>query len=181
MQRITRHIFHSKGELSMPSLLLRPGELRRTALSVPLPRVLPPTFSGTSIRFTYHVLVSWTADVQSLEVPSGPVSGSAGLDASAGPSSEGLSNAAERSTSQILSRQSSTAKQVASQGTQKAAAGLMSAQDTPSTTAALSEFGNVRRPPSRLDGHEASIAPANGRSSSANGAELDEPGAAGQV
>eukprot|EP00892_Ulva_mutabilis_P002363 jgi/Ulvmu1/12127/UM084_0054.1 len=79
-RRVTRHIFHSKGTIATSALVLRPGELRRTALAVPLPRILPPSFSGTSLRFAYHVHVSWTADFQTSDALPASASLSASLN-----------------------------------------------------------------------------------------------------
>lgn len=175
MQRVTRHIFHSRGTIEPPSLVLRPGELRRTALSVPLPRILPPTFSGTSLRFSYHVHVSWTADFQATEAV--PVSAlqSAGtnapVDTNAVELRDVLSAPSEPSASQPQSCQSSPTKSAADHHQSTAAATAASTVISAAEVAAAAQLGK----------HDRGDAAVNGNAASANGASAHRAGTNGQV
>jgi hypothetical protein len=62
LQRVARHIFSSRGIPANPQVTLYPGEFRRTAIRCQLPRLLPPTFCGTAVRFSYSISISYRAE-----------------------------------------------------------------------------------------------------------------------
>lgn len=168
MQRITRHIFHSLGTIATSTLVLRPGELRRTALSVPLPRVLPPTFSGTSLRFSYHVQVSWTADFQTSEVLLASASHSAAMDAPVDTPPDALSAPSEPSASQVQSHHNSPMGKLAMA---QAQAGVAATGAAPIISAAdIAQSMRV-----------SDEAKANGKAASAAGTEGEATATNGQV
>ena len=57
MQRVARSIFTAQGSADGDTALLA-GEVAAYAARLPLPAPLPPSFHGTAVRYTYHVVAS---------------------------------------------------------------------------------------------------------------------------
>ncbi|KAG8905565.1 hypothetical protein FRB99_008670 [Tulasnella sp. 403] len=73
--------FETQPSMLAVDLNLPPGESRTFTYSIPLPAVLPPTFRGKAIKFSYHLVIG-SSRASTFPIPPTPTLGSGG-----GPSS----------------------------------------------------------------------------------------------